>query len=157
MLDTADRKLLAILQENARTSIDTLAFETGLSTATVQRRLKAFRDTGVIERDVSIIDPTMAGLAMTFIVMVELERERLDEIDAFVRRVRADPHVQQCYYITGDADFCLICTAANMEDFEALTNRLFFDDSNVRRFRTSVVMGRKKTGLGLPLEIPDTE
>lgn len=154
MLDTADRKLLAILQENARTGIETLAFETGLSTATVQRRLKTLRDSGVIERDVSVVDPAKAGLAMTFIVMVELERERLDEIDAFVRRVRADPHVQQCYYITGDADFCMICTAANMEDFEALTNRLFFDDSNVRRFRTSVVMGRKKTGLSLPLEVP---
>jgi Lrp/AsnC family leucine-responsive transcriptional regulator len=153
MLDTADRKLLAILQENARTGIETLAFETGLSTATVQRRLKALRDSGVIERDVSIVDPAKAGLAMTFIVMVELERERLDEIDAFVRRVRADPHVQQCYYITGDADFCMICTAANMEGFEALTNRLFFDDSNVRRFRTSVVMGRKKTGLSLPLDV----
>jgi Lrp/AsnC family leucine-responsive transcriptional regulator len=152
MLDTADNKLLAILQENARTGIETLAFETGLSTATVQRRLKALRDSGVIEKDVSIVDPSKVGMAMTFIVMVELERERLDEIDAFVRRVRADRHVQQCYYITGDADFCLICTAANMEDFEALTNRLFFDDSTVRRFRTSVVMGRKKTGLTLPLD-----
>jgi hypothetical protein len=34
-----------------------------------------------------------------------------------------------------------------MEDFEALTKRLFFEDSNVRRFRTSVVMGRKKVDL----------
>ena len=39
----------------------------------------------------------------------------------------------------------------DMQDFEALTHRLFFDNSNVRRFRTSVVMGRTKVGLSLPI------
>lgn len=89
---------------------------------------------------------------MTFVVMVELERERLDQIDAFTRRAEAEPMVQQCYYLTGEADFCLICTASNMAAFEELTKRLFFEDSNVRRFRTSVVMGRKKIGLEVPIE-----
>jgi DNA-binding Lrp family transcriptional regulator len=54
--------------------------------------------------------------------------------------------VQQIYYITGDADFCLICTAKSIEDFEAFTRRLFYKGSNVARFRTSVVMSRRKTG-----------
>jgi hypothetical protein len=39
-----------------------------------------------------------------------------------------------------------------MAAFEELTKRLFFEDSNVRRFRTSVVMGRKKIGLEVPIE-----
>ena len=64
---------------------------------------------------------------------------------------RAEPQVQQCYYVTGEADFTLICTAHDMAGFEALTHRLFFDNTNVRKFRTSVVMDRVKVGLSVPV------
>ncbi len=147
-----DAVLINALQENARTGLETLADLTGLSTATVQRRLKRMKDSGIIEREVALIDPASVGQSMTFIIMVELERERLGHIEDFTKRVTTDPQVQQCYYITGEADFCLVCTARDMDDFEALTHRLFFDDVNVRRFRTSVVMSRKKAGLTVAVE-----
>ena len=88
---------------------------------------------------------------MTFLVLVELERERVDQLDAFRRRAKAEPRVQQCYYITGEADFALIVLARDMQDFQELTHRLFFDDANVKRFRTSVGMDRTKVGLTVPL------
>ncbi len=150
-LDQIDRILLRLLQADSRRGLDALAVETGLSVASVQRRLRALREAGVILSDVAVIDPKSVGVAMSFVVMVELERERQDQIDAFARQVQSDPRVQQCYYITGDADFCLVCSAADMDDFQDLTKTLFFDNSNVRRFRTSVVMGRKKVGLGVPV------
>lgn len=151
-LDIADKTILNALQENARSSLDQLADLTGLSTATVQRRLRNLRETGVIEREIAVLAPEKLGQNMTFVVMVELERERLDQIDLFVRQARTDPQVQQCYYITGEADFCLICVVKDMADFEQLTHRLFFENANVRRFRTSVVMGRKKVSLDVPLD-----
>lgn len=151
-LDKTDLHLLRIVQADARVGLEALATEIGLSVASVQRRLKALRASGVITSEVAVIDPRKLGVAMSFVVMVELERERLDQIDAFSRQVQSEPMVQQCYYVTGEADFCLICTARDMDDFEALTKRLFFDNSNVRRFRTSVIMGRKKVGLRLPLD-----
>lgn len=146
-LDAHDRQILDAMQQNARVGLESLAADTGLSVASVQRRVRRLRDDGVIAAEIAVLDPAKLGQTMTFVVMVELERERLDQIDAFARRAEAEPQVQQCYYVTGDADFCLICTASDMQDFEALTHRLFFDSANVRRFRTSVVMGRKKVGL----------
>ncbi len=68
---------------------------------------------------------------MKFVVNVELERERQQQLDACARRIENDPQVQQCYYATGGADFCLICLAKGMEDLDELTKRLFFDVSNV--------------------------
>ena len=146
-LDPADRTLLALLQKDGRTALDRMADATGLSAATVQRRVKRLREAGVIEREAAVLDPASLGWAMTFLVLVEMERERIDVLDAFRRRMRSEPQVQQCYYITGDADFALICLARDMADYEQLTRRLFFDDMNVRRFRTSVVMERSKVGL----------
>ncbi|TQV80371.1 Lrp/AsnC family transcriptional regulator [Denitrobaculum tricleocarpae] len=150
-LSPADTRILRLLQENARERLETIAAETGLSVATVQRRIRNLRADGLILGDFTVVSPEAAGYAMTFLVMVELERERLDQLDAFRRKARAEPQVQQCYYITGEADFALIVLARDMADFESLTQRLFFDDTNVKRFRTSVVMDRTKVGLSVPL------
>ena len=57
---------------------------------------------------------------------------------------------------SNEADFTLIALARNMADFEELTHRLFFDDTNVKRFRTSVVMNRTKTGMTVPLGNSET-
>ena len=149
-IDTADRIILSHMQEDSTISLDQLSMACNLSIASVQRRLKRLRDNKVIERECAIINSEAVGFNMMFIVMVELERERLDQLDDFRRITRDEPQVQQCYYVTGEADFVLICTAKNMPDFEGLTHRLFFDNSNVRRFRTSVVMDKSKIGVSIP-------
>lgn len=150
-LSVTDITILRLLQDNARERLETIAAETGLSVATVQRRIKALKANGLILGETASISPEAAGYGMTFLVMVELERERLDQLDAFRRKAKAEPQVQQCYYITGEADFALIVLAKDMQNFESLTHRLFFDDKNVKRFRTSVVMDRTKVGLSVPL------
>ena len=145
-MDETDREILAILQENARTPLDQLAYRSDLSIATVQRRRKRLREAGVIKKEVALLDPTTMGYEMTFIVAVEMERESAVALETFKQRMIEDPNVQQCYYVTGDMDFILICYARNMKDYEEFTKRSFFEDANIRRFRTNVVMGRTKTG-----------
>lgn len=152
-LTKSDNIILSMLQENARARLEDIAYEAGVSVATVQRRVRAMRAAGYIARDVSLLSPRELGFQMTFVILVELERERIDQLDSFRRKARAEPQVQQCYYITGDADFALIALARDMEDYQALTQRLFFDDSNVKRFRTSVVMDRSKVGLDVPVDL----
>jgi len=151
-IDIADQIILNELQQDARQSLEALSEACSLSVPTVQRRLKNLRANGVISKEIAVIDQQKVGQPMTYVVMVEMERERVDQLDSFKQAAWAEPQVQQCYYITGEADFCLICTASDMSDFESLTHRLFFDNSNVRRFRTSVVMGHSK--IGLTVNIP---
>lgn len=150
-ISPSDPIILRMLQENARERLETIATETGLSVATVQRRIRSLKADGTIISENALISPKAVGYAMTFLVFVELEHERIDQIDAFRRKAKAEPQVQQCYYITGEADFALIALARDMEDYEQLTHRLFFQDSNVKRFRTSVVMDRTKVGMNVPL------
>lgn len=149
-LDEKDRQLLDLLQHDARQSLEAIAGQIALSAPAVQRRIKRLRATGVIEGEVAVVNPAAVGLPMTFIVIVELERERADQIDAFRRKVIAEPQVQQGYYVTGEGDFVIIAVARDMDDFEALTRKLFFDDPNVRRFRTSVAMGKAFRSLNVP-------
>lgn len=150
-LSDTDRRILAMLQSDARVRLETLAVETGTSIATVQRRIRELKRSGVIAGDVAVVAPEAVGYSMTFLILVELERESLHQLDAFRRKMKTDPQIQQCYYITGEADFALLALAKDMQDFQKLTQRLFFDDQNIKRFRTSVVMDRTKVSLSVPV------
>lgn len=90
------------------------------------------------------------------IVEVTLERERPDILDEFKTSMRATPEVMQCYYVTGEIDFILMVTARDMTQYEAFTNRFFFNNPNVRRFHTLVVMDRVKVGLSVPIFADET-
>ena len=82
---------------------------------------------------------------------MQQSRERLHQLDAFRRKIHAEPQIQQCYYITGEADFALVALAKDMDEYQELIQRLFFDNANVKRFRTSVVMDRTKVGMSVPV------
>ena len=150
-MDSSDYKLLAVLQQNARTSIQELADHIGASTASVQRRLKVLRDDGVIQKEVAVLDQKKLGFGITAVVSVELERDRLDQIDAFKRKARQDRQVMNFYCIAGDGDFMMVVVAKDIADYEAFTHRFFFADKNVRKFRTSIVISTEKATLELPI------
>jgi len=152
-LDKSDQILLAHLQKDATLSLEKLSDASHLSIPSVQRRLKQLRKKGVIDREVAVINPDALDQKMSFVVTVELERESVDQLDAFRQTMRKEARVQQCYYVTGEGDFVLICVAQDMQDFEDLTHTLFFNNSNVRRFRTSVIMDRTKVSLSVPIDI----
>jgi DNA-binding Lrp family transcriptional regulator len=149
-MDATDRKLLDHLQKNARSPVQALADATGISTASVQRRMRALREAGVIKREVAILDPKPLGLGITAIVAVELERDRLDQIDAFKRKAREDRQVTHFYCIAGESDFILVVMANDIAGYEAFTHRFFFADKNVRKFRTSLVVSTEKATSELP-------
>ncbi|MFT5296601.1 MAG: Lrp/AsnC family leucine-responsive transcriptional regulator [Colwellia sp.] len=150
-LDNQDLKILEILQVDVKATIEFLSEEVGLSSASIQRRLKRLRDNKVISSEVAVISPKAVGQTMTFVVSVQLRRDNVYCFESFKTKVKKSPRIQQCYYVTGEADFILIVTAKDMEDFEQFTQQMFFADSNVLHFKTSVVMDRTKVSLALPL------
>ena len=98
-LDDFDRRLLDALQADNRRTGEELADIVGLSPAACLRRAQRLRDEKVIERDVSILAPEALGRRLTVIVLVTLERESPDVVDAFKRSMRQAPEVMQCYYV----------------------------------------------------------
>ncbi|MGB6117214.1 MAG: Lrp/AsnC family transcriptional regulator [Mesorhizobium sp.] len=150
-LDNADRVLLDAVQKNNRSTSEDLARLANLSPTACQRRLKRLREEGVIEGDVAIVSPKAVGRDLTMIVLVSLERERADIVDRFKAAIRATKEVMIGYYVTGDADFMLIVTAEDMEDYEAFTRRFFYENHDIKGFKTMVVMDRVKAGFALPI------
>ncbi len=150
-MDSKDLKILDILQRDNRTPTEQIAAEIGLSSTAIQRRIKRLREQGVIVQDTAVVSPEAVGCKLTLIVEVTLLRGPAYGLDEFRRSIREIPEIMQCYQVTGEADFVLIVSARDMEDYDAFTSRFFVDNPNVARFTTSVVMQRVKVSLSLPL------
>ncbi|SDX70888.1 transcriptional regulator, AsnC family [Pseudomonas syringae] len=150
-LDSYDRKILNVLQVNNRISQRELAEEVNLSPSAVNRRISALEAAGVIQFNVSIVDPALVGRPITIIVEVKLENERLDLLDEIKKRFVSCPQVQQVYYVTGDFDFLLVMNVRDMGEYEQLTRELFFF-GNIKQFKTFVAMQNNKRTFAIPIE-----
>lgn len=155
-MDAIDAKLLAEVQRNARQTSDQLARAVGLSATACQRRLKRLRELGVIQAEVAVLSPKAVGRSLLMIVSVSLERERSEIIDRFKQSIRQAPEVMQAYYVTGEADFILVITARHMDEYEAFSRRFFYENPDIRGFKTSVVMDRVKAGLAIPIILQES-
>jgi len=148
-MDNKDLEILKLLQTNARLTTEALGFEVGLSPPAAQKRVKRLRESKVIEQEIAVLSPSKLDRDMTVIVQVMLERESRMHLDAFKRRMKSAPAVQQCYYTTGEADFILLVIVKNIAEYEEFTQEYFFDESNVSKFTSSIVMDRVKVSLNI--------
>jgi Lrp/AsnC family leucine-responsive transcriptional regulator len=150
-LDELDLKLLRLLQQNNRLTAAELSEAINLSSSAVQRRLKRLHDEKIIEADISIVDPSVAGLSVMCVVDVVLQDGNSQALEKFKSTMHKCPDVAQCYFVTGTYDFVLLVHTRDMHDYERFTKRWLMDNPNVKHFYTHVVMDRVKVTFGVAL------
>lgn len=150
-LDRFDLAILNLLQKDNTTPQRAIGEAIGLSTPSVQRRIRRLQESGVIRANVALLEPSQVGRSLTILTEVHLRTERSHLETEFRQRVQAEEAVQQCYFITGEADYLLVICVASMEEYETLTQRLFFSGTEHLPFQTSVVLNRLKVGMNVPL------
>ncbi|MGH8382214.1 Lrp/AsnC family transcriptional regulator [Pseudomonas sp.] len=149
-LDDFDLALLNNLQQDNSLPLRELAEQVHLSTASVQRRIQRLKSAGFIQANAAVVDPEKVGQVITLMVEVHADRTQSADLE-LMKQAFSGPEIQQCYYVTGDADFMLVLTVASMSAFQALAQRLFHDNPNVKWFRTIVVLERVKSTLHVPI------
>jgi Lrp/AsnC family transcriptional regulator, leucine-responsive regulatory protein len=150
-LDDIDRKLLDLLQQDAARSLYRLGDTIGLSPSAVQRRITRYRSTGLIVKQVAVLDPDVVPGTVLACVLVTLERESKRHHSNFQERMRAAAEVQQCYDLAGEWDYLAILVTNSMARCRAVVDELFMGAPNVKRFDTLFVFDTIKRGLNIPL------
>lgn len=155
--DLLDLRLLDQLQRDASLSNQALAERLGVSPATCLRRVRRLLDSGLIERQVAIVQPerlaAVQGHGLTAIAEVSLDRQGAEHLDAFEARAVAEDAVQQCWRVSPGPDFVLLAQVADMPQWLLLTQRLFTQDANVRNVRTFFATKRAKFETKLPISL----
>lgn len=151
-IDDIDKRILNILQEDATLPLKNIAEQVHASVATCQRRIQFMMDSGVITRQVAIINPVELGYDLTVLVLIEMERQSSDLRDNFERVMNQQKQVMSCYQISGDFDFLLLVHAKNMADYYQFTRDQLTFANNVRRFKSQFVMNFSKIGTKIELD-----
>jgi Lrp/AsnC family leucine-responsive transcriptional regulator len=120
-LDERDKRLLALLEADARTSLADLARALKISPQSVSERLARLRDIGVISGYRAVLDPKRLGLGLAAYIRI---RPALGEIARVAQIVRDIPEIVECDRITGDDCFVARVFVARIEDLEAVIDRL---------------------------------
>lgn len=150
-MDRIDRKILNIMQRDAsRTNVD-MADEVGLSPSSCLRHVRRLRRSGVIDRIVAILNPARAGRVIKALVTVELKLHGEQHMRRFLDLACSEEAVSQAYAVTGETDVVLLLHLRDMEEFDALCDRLFRDQTNVARFVTMMVIKTAKNETAIPL------
>ncbi|MHA7601820.1 Lrp/AsnC family transcriptional regulator [Alicycliphilus sp. T452] len=155
--DTIDLQLLDLLQSDASLSNQALAERVHVSPPTCLRRVRRLQASGLIERQVALLQPdrlaALQGHGLTAIVEVSLDRQGAEHLAAFEARAVADPAVQQCWRVSPGPDFVLVVHARDMPGYLALSQRLFTQDANVRNVKAFFATHRAKFETKLPVAL----
>ena len=143
-LDELDRRILNTLQTDASHTNAELAELVHVSPPTCLRRVKQLTDSGVIERQVAIVDPAKVGARLSAIVEITLDVQAAERMEEFETLVAQDAAVLQCYRVSPGPDFVLIVQVADMPAYHALAHRLFTAHANVRNVKAYFSTHRSK-------------
>ena len=153
-LDRLDTQILNLLQEDASLPIRTLADRVHSSPATCQRRIAQLRASGVLLKEVAIVDRLRVGRPLTVFVSVELDKQNDALLRNFEKKMAAEGDVMACYEVSGEFDFLLIVNSPSMERYHAFTREVFSSNNNVRNFKSTFAMNCSKFETKIPLPVP---
>lgn len=150
-LDEADRRLLRLLQRDARRSTQELAEGAGMSASPAWRRVKRLEEAGVIIGHVALLDQRILGLRASAYIQVTLTEHTAATVARFDSFVQGQERVLECARITGNADYLIRVVAKDAEDLEDFLMHALLATGIVRATTTSFVLRQIKATTELPL------
>ena len=141
-LDDKDRRILALVQRDAKLSQAEIARRVGLSAAAVNERLRKLETAGFLRRYVAVVDPKSVGISVTAFVEVFIEHPRYES--AFIEQVLGLDEVQECHHITGEFSLLLKIRVRDMETLQQLLIHRLNALEGVRQTRTIVALSTSK-------------
>jgi len=141
-LDERDRKILSLVQRDAKLSQAEVARHVGLSTAAVNERLRKLENAGVIRRYVALVDPRSVGMSITAFVEVFIEHPRHEA--RFLERLLELDEVLECHHVTGEFSLLLKVRVRDMDGLQQLLLHQINALEGVRQTRTVMVLSTVK-------------
>ncbi len=151
-LDRIDKKILTLMQANARISNIELADQIGLSATPCSRRVKRLEESGIINSHVTILNPEALGLNLTAIIGISMDRHTPDRFEHFESAVVDMPEVIECSVVTGQsADFLLKVVVKDMRHYEKFLLGQLTKLTGVTGVHSSFVLRQVVSKTELPL------
>jgi Lrp/AsnC family transcriptional regulator len=152
-LDSMDRRLLGIIQEDCTLSVQQLGERVGLSANPCWRRLKRLEAEGVIRKRVALIDPEKVGLGLTAFVTIRTNRHDLAWLESFAAALARIPEIVEAHRMSGDVDYLLKIMVEDIAHYDGVYRRLITAVPGLSDVSSTFSMERLKSGTALDLTL----
>ncbi|MBW6527183.1 Lrp/AsnC family transcriptional regulator [Sphingomonas sp. RHCKR7] len=149
-LDSTDRRLLGLLQEDAAISVADLAARVGLSATPCWKRVKRLERVGLIRSRVALLDRAALGLDVTVFVAVRTTQHSDEWLQTFAEGVARIPEVVEFYRMSGEVDYLLKVVARDIADYDRIYRKLI-KVAPLHDVSSSFAMQEIKSTTALPL------
>jgi Lrp/AsnC family transcriptional regulator len=150
-MDTTDRKILDILQQDAALSLDDFSERVGLSRNACWRRIKRLEDEGIIKARVTLLEASRINVGLTAFIALRTTEHSEKWLDQFSKAVRGIPEIIGVYRMSGDVDYLLQVVIPDVAAYDRLYKRLI-SRITLADVSSSFVMEEIKSTTVLPLD-----
>jgi DNA-binding Lrp family transcriptional regulator len=150
-LDDTDKQLLALLQHDSKVNIKALAAQLKLTKTPVYDRINRYEKEGIIEKYVAIINAKKVSNAIVVFCFVSLERQKLEEIEAFNKAISDIPEVMECYLLGGSNDFLLKVVVKDLEAYHHFSSGKLAALPNIAQIKSTFVLNEVKRSTVYPI------
>ncbi len=150
-MDSKDRKILALLQENALYSAAEIAEQIGLSTTPCWRRIQKLEEQGYIRARVALLDQQKMNVGTTVFVQVRTSRHSDDWLHRFTTTLSSMPEIVEAHRLSGETDYLLRIVVPDIAEYDRVYKRLI-EELDFLDISSSFAMEVLKSTTAIPVD-----
>lgn len=150
-IDAFDRKILSLLQADARLTNNDLSERVNLSPSQCSRRRQRLEEEGLIRAYRAVLDRERLGFSLVNVITVTLATHNPDNARRFAELVGSLPEVQEAYALTGEMDYILKVATPDLRSLSDFVNTVLLPHESVQHVKTAIVLDTLKETNALPL------
>ena len=150
-LDEVDKRILKILQKDAKTIVKDIAAELNLTKTPVYERIRRLEEGGVIQNYVAILDTKKIAQSITVFSFVSLEAQKGQLMDDFLAQVSAFDEVSECFVVGGEFDFLMKIVVKNLDAYYDFAKTKIASLPNIGLVKSAFVLHEVKNEKTFPL------
>jgi Lrp/AsnC family leucine-responsive transcriptional regulator len=151
ILDEIDRKILTLLQQDSRLTLQEIADKVGLSPSPCHRRIRLLEERGIIAGYTATVDQRAVGLPVSVFVSIKLARQKEEDLQRFAKAVATWPEVLECYLMTGHRDYLLRVVVCDLAAYERFLKQKLTRVDGISSIESSFALDQIKYATALPL------
>lgn len=150
-IDSFDRKILSLLQDDGRLTNNELAERVHLSASQCSRRRQRLEEDGYIRGYRAVLDRDRLGFSLVNMVSVTLATHNRDNARRFADLLARLPEVQEAHALTGEMDYILKVVTPDLKSLSEFVNGVLLPHESVQHVKTAVVLETLKETAALPI------
>lgn len=150
-MDAIDRKIVKLLQQNAKLTTKEIAAKVNLSVSPTFERIKRLENEGVIKDYVAMVDPFKVGVGLVAFSNIRLKQHSKIMGDSFVNAIKSFEEVTEVYNTTGDFDYTIKIYARDIHHFQDFVLNQLGQIDSIGHMNSVVVIGREKHTMAIPV------